>query len=100
MSDKAVKLSHDEQKLLDAVTVDQLKFFSDIARNKDFPKLTALINKMIDKEKNQFFSQNEYDTNKLALDHAYARGGVGMLVSFARMIAASPHELEKRGKGD
>ena len=96
---KAVKLSIEQQAMLDLATVGQLAFFTDLSRHKDFIELTKFVNRLIDREKNLFFGSNEYDRDKLALDHAFTRGGVGMLVTLVKLIAASPHELEKR-KGE
>ncbi len=98
MSEKAVKLSMEQQSVLALATISQLKFFAELARHKSFSELTRFVNKIIDREKNLFFGSNEYDRDKLALDHAFTRGGIGMLVTLLKLIAASPHELEKRAK--
>lgn len=95
-----IKVSAHQQGILDHLKVPQLVFFSKIAEDKDFKEFTKLANTLIDLEKNSFFGEREYDEKKLAVNHAYSRGGIGMLVNLLKIIAASTHELEVRKQKD
>lgn len=93
---KDLALSAEQKVILEKLSIRQLGFFAEIAQNKNFPEFAKVINLIIDIEKNKFFGENEYDEKKLASDHAYSRGGVGMLIKLIRLISVSQHELEKR----
>lgn len=93
---KDIALSAEQKAVLEKISIRQLAFFSRISQDKDFPEFSKVINLIIDIEKNKFYGENEYDEKKLVMDHAYSRGGAGMLVKLIRLISVAQHELEKR----
>lgn len=92
------RLSVELKAILERLSGKQLDFLASIAQMKTFPEFATIVNLLIDNEKNKFFGENEYDEKRLALDHTYSRGMIGGLIQFGKLIAASQHELEKRGE--
>lgn len=97
---KTIPLSAEERGVLEKLDTDQLQFFSKLKDDKDFPVFKDTINLLIDLEKNQFFGDDEskYQEHVWQARHAFARGGVGKLVSLLRIIYASGDELNRRLK--
>ena len=93
---KDVSLSTEERGILNKLSIKQLEFFARVAQDKSFTEFPKVANLLIDIEKNMFYGEKEYDEKKLAIDHAFSRGGIGMLIKLIRLISVSQHELEKR----
>ncbi len=95
---KQPRLTFEEDKLVKNMSNDQLRFFMELAKHKDFVVFVDLVNLLIDYEKDYFFGDQEFEPTKLAVDHAFSRGGVAKLTMLLRLIAASEKELLSRKK--
>lgn len=88
------------RRLLDNLSIEELQFFSNIGKNKDFPMFKNFIQKTMNYEKDYFFTFPEENPQKLAIEKAHARGKVASLTELLYIIASSVNEIEKRLKGD
>lgn len=93
-----VRISPKIRKLIDEMSIEELQFFNNVAKNRDFPKFKEYIRRMIDYEKEYFFSLPEEDAQKLIVEKAFARGKVAALTELLYTITGSQDELEKRLK--
>jgi hypothetical protein len=89
-----LRLSSEEQHILRKLTTEQIAFLKTIKNDKNFATLKTIVDILIDTEKNLFFGENEgkYTPDTLYAKHAYARGGIGKITSFLRIIIASEQE--------
>lgn len=95
MSQK-IKVSIEEQLILDKLTIEQLQFNSKLADSKDFEHLKSLINTLQTAEKNYMLGTTSKEPNQITYEVAYCRGGINTLRMMAEIILASSHELQKR----
>jgi len=95
---KKIRITPKIRSLLDEMSIQEIQFFANIAKNKDFPILKEYVRRMIDYEKEYFFNLNEADPQKLAIDKAHARGKVASLADLLYTLSGSVEELEKRIK--
>jgi len=91
-----MKLTGEERALLSKLSKEQLAFLAGIADDKEFSTLQDIVNYLMDHEKNVFFAEKEVDPAALAIDHAFARGGIAKLVMLLHIIGGSKHEIAKR----
>lgn len=89
-----MKLSQQEKKILEQFSVEGLRFLSRIAEDKDFKSLQAVVDYLIDVEKNIVFGLPE--DKLLATEHAYSRGKVAGLIQAIKLIMSARGELERR----
>jgi hypothetical protein len=95
---KEIALNNEEISLLNSFKHDFLVRLGEIADHKSFNSLIYLANLMIDQEKNIFFTEKEMDKDKLAVTHAYSRGGIAKIMSFLRIIqGAKKKVMQKEG---
>lgn len=95
---KQITLSAEEREVLATLSIEQLEFFSEVSRHKNFPHFLEVINLMINQEKNIFFTKNEINPDKLFALHAFSRGGIAKLVILIHIIGSSSGELSRRTK--
>ena len=95
---RKIRISPKLRALLDEMTIQEVQFFANIAKNKDFPMFKEYVRRMIDYEKEYFFNLNEADPQKLATEKAHARGKVASLADLLYTISGAAEELEKRLK--
>lgn len=95
---KGVKLSNEEQAALMQLSNEQLQALRDLRETKAFLAMHALVNVLIDYEKNYLFSINEAGITPVVLSqkHAYSRGTCGAGAKILRLITASQAELSRR----
>jgi selenocysteine-specific translation elongation factor len=92
-----MRLSSEEKELLQKLPLRSLHFFKKIANDIEFKSFTEVSNHLIDLEKNQFFKEGiEHEPVKLAIDHAFSRGGIAMIVKYLHLIMAAQHEISRR----
>lgn len=94
---KTLRLTGQERELLERLPLRTLAFFKKIQNDTEFKSFQEVVNHLIDLEKNQFFKEGiEHEPQKLAIDHAYSRGGIAMIIKFLHLIFAASHEIDKR----
>ncbi len=92
-----LKLSAQEKELLGKLPLRSLRFFKKISLDPEFKSFKEVANELIDIEKNQFFKEGiEHEPVKLAIDHAYSRGSIAMLIRFFHLVVSASHEIAKR----
>jgi DNA-binding MurR/RpiR family transcriptional regulator len=89
-----MKLTPQQRKILEKFSVGGLRFLAKIAEDKDFESLRAVVDYLIDVEKNVVFGLPE--DKLLATEHAYSRGKVGGLIEALTLIMSARGELERR----
>lgn len=95
---KVARISAEEKAILTRMTLDQLRFLDELADLKDFHMLIDIVNDLIDHEKNIFFSEREIQPEKLAVLHAFSRGGIAKLAMLIHIIGSAKAELSVRKK--
>lgn len=93
---KEISLNGEEVTLLNSFGHDFLVHLGKIADHPSFDALVSLSNLMIDQEKNIFFTEKEMDKDKLAVAHAYSRGGIAKIMSFLRIVQGAAKKLKKK----
>ena len=97
MADK-IRTTPKIRSMIDSLSLPELQFFANLGASKDFPAFKEFIRKMIDYEKEYFFTLPEEDEKKLAREKAHARGKVAALTEMVYIIIGSVTELERRLK--
>lgn len=95
---KKIRISPKIRAILDQMSIEEIQFFANIAKNKDFPTFKDYVRRMIDYEKEYFFNMNEADPQKLATEKAHARGKVASLADLLYTLSGAVEELDKRLK--
>lgn len=95
---KIQKLSSEEHALLSHIEREHLLFLAELGDNPKFHFLVDIINDLIDHEKNVFFSEREVDPAKIAVLHAYSKGGIAKLIMLIHIIGAARAEFDRRTK--
>ena len=86
------------QELLKKCSLQQLQFFANVAKNKDFNQLDGLVRALIDIEKDVVFNFPERDPEKLAVEKAFSRGKVASFMNLRYIFIKAADELERRLK--
>jgi len=89
-----MKITNEERKILESLSVSLLRFLSKIAEDKEFEQYKKFVNQLVDMEKNISFGLPEDD--RLLSKHAYSRGRVGGYLESARIMAFARNEIERR----
>lgn len=99
MSDK-IKLSIEEQAVLHKLSIEQLRFLTQLEDHKEKDRFIEILNLLISREKEVFFQENglKFTPEKLYALHAFSRGSVTAYVMFFHILKGAKVELDKRSK--
>jgi len=95
-----IRVSPKIRKMIDDMSIEELQFFANLGKNKDFGKFKDFVRRMIDDEKEYFFNFKENDPQALAIEKSHSRGKVASLTELVYIITGSVVELEKRLKNE
>lgn len=94
---KPIALSAEEVKLLSTLSVESLRILVELKESgRLFTVLSALVNQVIDTEKNYIFGLPEDE--KLLYLHAFSRGKAAFGITFVKLIVGAGSELARREK--
>ena len=96
MRSSKVRATVEIKELLKRCSLQQLQFFANVARNKDFEQFDSLVKALIDIEKEYIFQYSEEDQARLAVEKAFSRGKVASFVNMRYIFIKAAEELERR----
>ncbi len=93
-----IRLSVEDQAILHKLSIEQLRFLTQLDDHKDKERLVEILNLLISREKEVFFQENslKLTPDKLWALHSYSRGTVTAYVTFFHLLRGAGIELMRR----
>lgn len=82
--------------LLANLSLDEVMFWSSLAKSKFFPEFEKFMYSEAERRKNVIWQLPESDPTKLAIEKAALRGGIETIHGLVSMARGAKEELEKR----